>query len=410
MPKGLARLSIAALSATLTSVSILTSPLANATPAFARSTGAACNKCHTINFPRLTARGERFLRNGFQIRTDQAAELDGPGDAQAKEEKGLEKIANDLWLNDMTNILSLYAEVQGIKKTNKEKTVTIGEVDTVAILGSGTLAKDVPFWMELEYAVAEGAWEADRFFVGNTNIGDSTMVNLRIGSLDPTTWTSFYSTAAGAFKSLVPKLGSSKGSVDGATGFAQVGTGFSPRRAIQYYGYTAQLLWSAAIANTPSNFQETEKRNLDYWASVRYDILKGSSVSALYYDANGLVDTKLWNVAANFRSDAVDFLAQYSKDSGTENNSRKARNGYTLQADVPLVKRWLGIVRWDTTDNGEAINNKEAVVTIGVVFAPLQNFKITTALASERKKAATADVPADAPKINSFNVNLMYAM
>lgn len=410
MPKGFARLSITALGALLTTASLLVSPLANATPAFARSTGAACNKCHTIDFPRLTARGERFMRNGFQIRAEQGAELSGPADAQAKEEEGLKKVASDLWLNNMTNIFSVYASVQGFEKTNQEKTATIGKVDTAAILATGTLAKDVPFWTELEYAVADDKWEADRFFVGNTNIGDTTLANVRIGSLDPTTWTSFYGSAAGAFKSLLPKLGAYEGSASGASGFAEVGTGLTPRRAIEYYGYNDQLLWSAAVANTPSDFQQEEKRNLDYWATLRYDFMKGSSVSALYYDANGLVDTKVWTLAANFRTDVADFLAQFSKDSGTADDTRKEHKGYTLEADVPLVKHWLGIARWDATDNGETIDNKEAAVTLGVVFAPLQNFKITTALASERKKAATDAVPADTPKINSFNVNLMYAM
>jgi hypothetical protein len=386
---------------------------ANATPAFARSTGAACTKCHTEDFPRLTARGERFMRNGFQIRSEAGAEIQAPQEGDKKEGEGLKKVASDLWLNNFGDIFSAYVEVLGFEKTTRSKSVTIAKPDNVALLATGSLAKDIPFWAELEYNPADNEWEADRLFIGSTNMGDTTLLNARIGSLDPTQWTSFYGNAAGAFKSAANKLGAYEGSGE-ASGFSNVGTGLTPRRAVEYYGYNDQFLWSVAVANTPDDYQQDNERNLDYWATVRYDFLKGSSVSVLYYDANSALETKVWSVAANFRTAYADLLAQYSRDDGGtfEGGDRKEHSGYTLEADVPVVKHWLAIARYDTTDNGLPNDNSEEMLSLGVVYTPVQNLKITTALVTELKQAITGEGdPADVSgKTNTFTVNLMYGL
>jgi hypothetical protein len=98
---------------------------------------------------------------------------------------------------------------------------------------------------------------------------------------------------------------------------------------------------------------------------------------------------------------------QYTRDSGTDNRAKIF--GFTLQASVPLTKRFMGIARYDMTDNGADQDAKEALLSLGAMYKPAQNLKVTAALTSELKRAETGD-PAQAPKSNGFNINLHFAL
>ncbi len=383
---------------------------ANATPAFARSTGAACSKCHSEIFPRLNERGERFMRNGFQVRGEEGVSLDAPGKGKDDSKDEGKQVASDLYLNNMSNLLSVYGVVDALSKSTDSKAVTVGSPQTLSLLATGTLAKDMPVFMEMELDAQSGAVEADRFFVGMTNLGGSSSANVRVGSLDPTEWTSFPSLAAEAFKAKTDHVGVYSGADAGKDGFAAVGTGLTPRHAIEYYGYTNNVLWAAAVGNPPAEdtAPAQDKRNLDFWAVARYDIAKTGSVSLLYYDSNSPeADTRVFTLAGNLRLPVVDLLAQYSRDSGTDDRSKV--QGFTLQANVPFVKHIMGLARYDMTDNGADGDSKEAVFSLGTVYTPVQNFKITAAITNELSHALNGD-PEQAAKSNGFNVNFHYAL
>ncbi len=382
---------------------------ANATPAFARATGAACSKCHSEMFPRLNERGERFMRNGFQVRGEEGVSLDAPG-GQAKEPPPDEgkKIAPDLYLNNMSNVFSIYGIVDALSKNTNSKNINVGTPQTLSLLATSTLTKDIPVFMELELDAGTGEVEADRFFIGVTNLGSTTAVNLRAGSLDPTEWTSFSSLAAGAFKARNDHVGS----YAGKDGFSMVGTGLTPRHALEYYGYAENLFWATAVANPPAPEAPLEtpsdKRNLDYWLVGRFDIVKTGSVSILYYnshflDAADWVDTRVLSFAGNLRLPSADLLVQYTRDSGTDN--RPKIFGFTFQANVPFTKQLMGVARYDMTDNGADQDAKEAVLSLGAMFKPAQNLKVTAAITSELKHADPAST-----KSNGFNLNLHYAL
>ena len=173
---------------------------ANATPAFARATGAACSKCHSEMFPRLNERGERFMRNGFQVRGEEGVSLDAPGQAKEATPDEGKKIASDLYLNNLSNLFSIYGVVDALSKDTNSKNIHVGTPHTLSLLATATLTKDIPVFMEMELDAESGKVEADRFFIGLTNVGGTTAANFRTGSLDPTGWTSFPSMAAVTFR------------------------------------------------------------------------------------------------------------------------------------------------------------------------------------------------------------------
>ena len=388
---------------------------ANATPAFARSTGAACNKCHSEMFPRLNERGERYMRNGFQVRSEEGVSLDAPGQGKEAAQDEGKKIASDLYLNNLSNLFSIYGVVDALSKDTDSKNIHVGTPNTLSLLATGTLTKDIPVFMEMELDAETGAVEADRFFIGVTNLGGSTATNLRAGSLDPTEWTSFPSLAAQAFKAKIDHVGVFSGPDAGKDGFASVGSGLNPRHALEYYGYVDNLFWATAVANPPEvgGPVPADKRNLDFWLVGRLDVPKTGSVSVMYYnahfvdDASAWVDTRVLNIAGNLRLPSADVLVQYTRDSGTDNRAKIF--GFTLQASVPLTKRFMGIARYDMTDNGADQDSKEALLSLGSMYKPVQNLKVTAAITSELKRAATGD-PAQAPKSNGFNINLHFAL
>ena len=49
------------------------------------------------------------------------------------------------------------------------------------------------------------------------------------------------------------------------------------------------------------------------------------------------------------------------------------------------------------TDNGEDQDSKEAVLSLGAMYKPVQNLKVTAAITSEMKRAENGD-PEQAPK------------
>lgn len=388
---------------------------ANATPAFARATGAACSKCHSEMFPRLNERGERFMRNGFQVRGEEGVSLDAPDQAKEASPDEGKKIASDLYLNNLSNLFSIYGVVDALSKDTDSKNIHVGTPNTLSLLATGSVTKDMPVFMEMELDAETGEVEADRFFIGMTNLGGTTVANVRTGSLDPTEWTSFPSLAAEAFKAKTDHVGVYSGPDAGKDGFAAVGSGLTPRHAVEYYGYVDNLFWAGAVANPPEigGPAPADKRNLDYWLTGRFDIAKTGSVSLLYYsshfvdEAADWVDTRILSLAGNLRLPSVDLLAQYTRDSGTDN--RPKIFGFTLQANVPFTKQFMGVARYDMTDNGADQDSKQAVLSFGTLYKPVQNLKVTAAITSELKHAVNGD-PEQAAKSNGFNINLHYAL
>ncbi len=156
-------------------------------PAFSRKYKTSCATCH-VAFPKLTAFGEAFRRNGYQF-------PDG-GDAEATKEEpvslgaeGNKKAFPDaLWPNTIpgTVPVSVIAELEATyapKETPKWNFAPLeGEVE---LMTAGTLGEDVSFLGEME--IMDDAIEIERASIIFSNLfsGTTAMFNLKLGKFEP---------------------------------------------------------------------------------------------------------------------------------------------------------------------------------------------------------------------------------
>lgn len=156
-------------------------------PAFSRKYKTSCATCH-IAFPKLTAFGEAFRRNGYQF-------PDG-GDAEATKEEpvslgaeGNKKAFPDaLWPSSIPGSVpvSVMAELEATyapKGTPKwDFSPLEGEVE---LMTAGSLGEDISFLGELE--VVDDAIEIERANVIFSNLfgGTTSLFNLKLGKFEP---------------------------------------------------------------------------------------------------------------------------------------------------------------------------------------------------------------------------------
>jgi hypothetical protein len=404
----------AAVMITMASSMLVITPAAQATPAFARATGAECLKCHTTSFPRLNWTGERFMRNGFALpKTGEALDVGFPGEADTTQ-----KTTSDLaMVKDIGNYLSVRGKMTILDQPDTDSAKkSIGSPNWLQFFVSGHLAPDVPFWAEAQIATdggsaGDGSTELHNYFVGWTNVlkdrsaESATLVNFRAGGFTPTEWTSVSDQ-----KRSIDSASSHPGAYRGKNGFTQVGKGLGIKTGIEYYGYTDSFLWAAAVGNdTGQNFNDKKRSSgTQYWLVGRFDFMEGSSISLLHMNYgvdNGSADDLTSDtLSANWRIGTdIDLRAQYSVDNSGVGAVDDV-SGYTLQGDWTFVRGMSAILRYDTTDNGAAADSEATQATAALVWAPWQNIKLTAAYINEME-AASAAAEAD-----TMSLQLQFAM
>src|SRR5512143_3659238 len=156
-------------------------------PAFSRKYKTSCATCHSV-FPKLTAFGEAFRRNGYQF-------PDG-GDAEATKEEpvslgaeGNKKAFPDaLWPNSIpgTVPISVIAELEATYTPKGEPKWDFGTLEgEVELMTAGTLGEDISFLGELE--VADDAIEIERANIIFSNLfgGTTARFNVKLGKFEP---------------------------------------------------------------------------------------------------------------------------------------------------------------------------------------------------------------------------------
>lgn len=167
---------------------------AYAIPAFARKYKTSCATCHN-GFPKLTAFGESFRRNGYQF----------PGGTDAefiKEEPvplgadGYKKVFPDaIWPGSLpgTSPISLFlnGEMDYNPKYDPADPSTAarfsfgGLGNSIEVVAGGTLGEDLSFWGQASLG-SDGTLELNRMFLIFSNlIGDSYAFNARVGVIEP---------------------------------------------------------------------------------------------------------------------------------------------------------------------------------------------------------------------------------
>ena len=412
----------------LASTTLVVSTTAQATPAFARQTGAECQKCHTASFPRLSWTGERFMRNGFALpKAAEALDIGFPDDAGKSADDGI-KTDNMLLLEDVGKLFSVRGKVSLYDQNeNDSDSKSVGSPVFFAIFASAQLAPDVPLWAEAETNTDTGETEVRNYFIGWTNAlkkyspDNATLVNFRAGGFTPTEWTSVNDQ-----KRSIDSASSHPGAYRGKHGFTQVGRGLGTKTGLEYYGYkdfgfemVDDLFWAAGFGNaTGGNFDKQKRSDkLEYWLVGRVDFLQGSSLSFLYMDFNnddtnpGSDSVASYTVSANWRiNKEAELRAQYSRDDSGRGPVDDVE-GYTIQGDWQFARAWTGILRYDTTDNGMKTNEDATQVTAALAWTPWQNIKLTAAWVGEIDRADFSNgKPNTGDKADSYTLEVQFAM
>ena len=391
-------------------------PVASATPAFSRTTGAECLKCHSASFPRLNWMGERFMRNGFALPGEGELDLGAlPEEKQQVKEKKLKNLV----IKDVGNILSVRGSFVAYDKKFQsvpEETTSVGSPSKFYLFVSTQIFDNVPIWAEGEVSTDTGELEVHNYFIGRTNIASSTLFNVRMGGFTPTEWTSLSNQ-----KRSLDSATTHQGSYRGRNGFTQVSTGLGGKTGVEYYGYTDMFLWAVGYGDG-QNFDLANPVIDDaknQWVVGRFDFLKGSSVSLLYFNggefsaASGK-DRIAYVLSGNYRLGSVlDLQAQYSMDNSSDYRARDDTTGYTVQADWTITDQWVGIVRYDTTDNGLTVRSTETQATVAVAWLPYQNVKLTVSYAAELDRAQFANDSATdrgEQKQDTYRLQLQFAL
>ena len=366
---------------------------AQATSGFARKYSLSCNTCHSVSFPRLNHYGEKFLRNGFQL----------PG-SQEGSTLGKKVIADDLSLAEkLGNFVGVRGKIRIFENQENDEhgdpiPSTVGSTIFGAFFASGTIAKNMPVWMEFETNTANGETELHNYFVGWTNMNGSSMANFRVGGFTPTEWTSF---------------SDQKRALDGPTShpgafrpkkFSKTGTdpyNLRTTTAVEYYGYNGPAFWAAGVAdNMGGNYHADHAADTykDVYFVLRGEATsgpaEGSSVSLLVYHANtgapsasdGTADGEytVLDISANLRKGPIDIFGAYVRDSNRVLGSGTSDDqGFSIEGDFKVGTGLRGILRFDTSDDGSVVSgdSRTSKVAPAIVYAPRQNLKVTASYA-----------------------------
>lgn len=231
-------------------------------PAFSRKYKTSCATCH-VAFPKLTAFGEAFRRNGYQF-------PDG-GDAEATKEEpvslgaeGNKRAFPDaVWPNNFpgTAPVSIIAELEATyapKGTPKWDFAPLeGEVE---IMSAGTLGEDISFLGELE--VVDDAIEIERANIIFSNLlgGSTSMFNLKLGKFEPSVF-SFSN-----HRRISPKYGITIGTLGDNNWSLE-----SAQKGLELNGVLAdgRLGYNAGLVEGRKNMANSEK---DFYGHLNYKI------------------------------------------------------------------------------------------------------------------------------------------
>jgi hypothetical protein len=143
-----------------------------AIPAFARKYGLRCSVCHTV-WPELSAFGQRFKDNGYQLGNDRDSPIWQSG---------------SYWPIAMRTTPQLHLEStthQPVDAAPGEKTIRQAGFDLsgVDFLMLGTLHKDITFGL-VPTLDADGTTGLEAAFVRFDNLGHSPWANLKVGKFE----------------------------------------------------------------------------------------------------------------------------------------------------------------------------------------------------------------------------------
>lgn len=166
---------------------IFASSDANAIPAFSRKYKTSCATCH-VAFPKLTAFGEAFRRNGYQFPdgTDLENTKENPVSLGSNGNK--KAFPNAIWPSTIpgTSPIAVYLVMETTYTPHEDQKWNFGSIDNeMGLLAAGTLGDDISFFSQLTIAPDEIGIERVSIIFDNIFGGTTATANLRIGKFAP---------------------------------------------------------------------------------------------------------------------------------------------------------------------------------------------------------------------------------
>ncbi len=143
-----------------------------AIPAFARKYGLRCSACHTV-WPELSAFGQRFKDNGYQLGNDRDSPVWQPGSYWP-----IAMRTTPQW-----HLESTTHQITDAAPGGKTITQTGFDLSGVDFLLLGTLHKDITFGL-VPTLDADGTTGLEAAFVRFDNLGHSPWANLKVGKFE----------------------------------------------------------------------------------------------------------------------------------------------------------------------------------------------------------------------------------
>jgi hypothetical protein len=156
-------------------------------PAFARKYRTSCQTCHN-GFPKLTAFGDAFRRNGYQFPGGTDPEYVKEEPVSLGSEGNKKAFPDAVWPGTLPGssplALLLNGEVDYNPKTDPRFTFS-GLGNSIEAVAAGTLGEDLSFWGHA-ILTGDGTVELNRIFLIFSNlVGNNMALNARIGAFEP---------------------------------------------------------------------------------------------------------------------------------------------------------------------------------------------------------------------------------
>ncbi len=401
----LARLALiaAALAALALLASATIAPVARAVPAYGRKYNLQCSACHT-RFPRLNTYGERFLENAYQLPGTEDGGLLGKARMGAL---ALDDVKNYLGFQIEGHPLRLFSHSGSSTTGGAHTDVSIGFPEEFELFATGTLAKNIGFYLEFEHEPndSDSGVNLETAFVTFANLGRHQAANLRVGRFDPSAFFSFTAqrlqisnvdadkSSASAFQMpVVTHLALSPAALSAKMSglFTRDGTNILPTDRTLYnsesevgldlYGrpFGDAFLYQIGLTNGPGERASDSNSAKDWYVMTRFDYAKSRHFSANLsgFGYFGHKNAKLasqddvnwsrYGVGATVRYRMLDVYAAYTWDRITGVPAAQAASfdrsasGVSVEADLLVSDDTLLSLRYDQTDAGGQLASRKS--------------------------------------------------
>jgi hypothetical protein len=166
---------------------VLFTETSKAIPAFARKYKTSCATCHN-GFPKLTAFGEAFRRNGYQFPGGSDAEFTKEDPVSLGSDGNKRAFPDAIWPGSIpgSSPISLFFNSEADYNPKVDPRFTFGELgSSIEAVAAGTFGEDLSFW---GHAIlnGDGTLELNRIFLTFSSIvGEPLALNARVGAFEP---------------------------------------------------------------------------------------------------------------------------------------------------------------------------------------------------------------------------------